>query len=92
MRKKNRHLQMKWRVKSLSLTLQTKCNVLKEIVTLLGLFEYLAAIACVYMAGAKEYQGSLVFLVLMGISYYASTKLNYKVVQLIFRIENERNK
>lgn len=69
--------------------LRVKYKVLKEIVTLMGLWEWMAFGLGAYFIGAKEFQSSLIFFVLMGISYYISTKLGYTVLELLVKLQGK---
>ena len=70
------------------LSLRLKYRILKEIVVLLGLLEFLGLGGGLFFAGAKEFSSSMAFFALMGISYYTSSKLHYKVLELLVRLES----
>ena len=72
------------------MSLRVKYLVLREITILLGLYEWMAWGFGAYFLGAKEFTSSLAFYISMGISYYISTKLSYKVLELLIRLENSR--
>ena len=68
--------------------LRVKYLVLKEIVTLLGLFEFISLGLGAFSIGEKDWSMSVLFFCLMGASYYASTKLNYRVLEMLVRLNN----
>ena len=66
-----------------------KYLILKEIVTLMGLFEYLGLGGGLFFAGAHETTKSVLLFILMGISYYTSTKLAYAVNERMIKIQTK---
>lgn len=73
------------------LQLRTKYRILKQVVIVLGLFEYLGLGGGLYFAGARQFQESVAFFALMGISYYVSSNLSYKVLEYLIRLEGGKN-
>ena len=69
-----------------------KYLILREIVIILGLLEFLGLGCGIFFLATKDYQSSVAFFVMMGVSYYTSTHLWYRVMELMLRIERERRK
>lgn len=65
---------------------QVKYKILREVVVILGLLEYLAFGLGALFIGAREWINSVIFFCLMGISYYISSKLSYKVLELLVKL------
>jgi hypothetical protein len=63
--------------------------VLKEIVTWMGLFEYLGLGGGLFFAGADDIPKSVAFFILMGVSYYISTKLAYATSERMIRLQTK---
>ncbi len=66
--------------------LKTKYLILREVVIWLGLFEYIGLGGGLFFAGRGEAQPSAVLFLLMGLSFYISTKLAYYVQELLIRL------
>ena len=76
-------------MKNLRVGLRKKYRILKQVVIVLGLFEYLGLGGGLYFAGAARFQESVAFFALMGISYYISSNLSYKVLEYLVRLESK---
>jgi hypothetical protein len=63
--------------------------IMKEIVTLMGLFEYLGLGGGLFYAGKGDTKASIAFFILMGASYYISTKLAYAVSERMIKIQTK---
>jgi hypothetical protein len=74
------------------MSLLWRYRILKEIVILLGLFEYLGLGGSLYFLGAERFQETLWFLLLMGISYYISSKLGYRVSEILVQLQIQKAK
>ena len=68
-----------------------KYNLLKELVTWMGLYEWMALGLGSYFIGAKAFTASLAFFISMGISYYLSTKLGYKVLEMLVELNGTKS-
>lgn len=64
-----------------------KYIVLKEIVVLMGLCEYLGLGGGFFFIGAGRYQESAIFFTLLGVSYYISAKLGWRVNEMLVRLQ-----
>ena len=73
----------------MKINLRARYLILREIVVLLGLWEWMALGLGAYYIGAREFQNSVLFFILMGVSYYTSTKLSYKVFELLVKLNKE---
>jgi hypothetical protein len=74
------------------MSLHRKYLVCREVVILLGMFEYVSLGLGVYSTGARDYTGSVVWFILMVVSYYISSKLGYKVLEWLVRLEQESDR
>ncbi len=73
------------------MNLRTRYKVLKQIVIILGLLEYLGLGGGFYFAGKAQFQESLLFFVLMGVSYWVSSNLGYKVLEYLVKLQSKEN-
>ena len=80
-----KNLQVAWRDKELR-----RYHLLKEVVTLMGLFEYLGLGGAMYSLGARDFRQSLIFGIVLGVSYYVSTKLQYRVNEMMIEMGARR--
>jgi hypothetical protein len=71
------------------MSLHRKYVICREIVILLGMFEYISLGLGIYNTGAKDYTVSVVWFCLMVLSYYISSKLGYKVLEWLVRMEKD---
>jgi len=68
-----------------------KYLILREIVVWLGEWELIAFGLGAFYLGAKGFQNSVAFFILMCVSYYISTKLGYKVLEFIVKLNSKED-
>ena len=71
------------------MSLLTKYRILQEVVRLLGLGEYIAFGSGLFFLGAKEMDITWLFLGLMVTLYYIRDRLEYKVMELMLKLNRE---
>jgi hypothetical protein len=69
-----------------SLSIRKKYLLLREIVIILSLLEWIGGGGFLYSLGAEEGFQSVVFFILLAISFYSSSKLAYLTSELLIRM------
>ncbi len=71
-------------------TLKYRYLIVREMVIFLGIGEYILLFLGTFSAGEQDYTNSLLYYILMSISYYISTKLSWKLSEWVIRLELQK--
>lgn len=73
------------------LSLRKRYLLLRELVIWLTLFEWIGGGGFLYSLGARDMEQSVVFFILLAISFYSSSKLSYLTSEYLIRMATEKH-
>ncbi len=69
------------------MSLRVRYVILREIVTLMGVLEFIALPLGTYLLGAQRVESSVAILTATAVSWYISTKLSYRVHEMLVELQ-----